>query len=330
MNAYIGHPGQLAGFLRYRFTEGAMDGLEAVEVYNETGLRFTVLLGRGMDIGPASYKGLNLSYLAASGMTSAVYYQNGGKEWKHSFTGGLLYTCGLCNVGPDGVMDDGVAYGQHGRYTSLTAEQVCLERIPQDGPDGDILEVRGLMRQGGIFGENFTLRRKIRTYTRKNVIEVEDDVCNNAFERAPLMLMYHCNYGYPLLSEQAVLSVNAAQSLPRDEEAAKGEKTMFTMLPPQPGYAEQVFFHKGADQAALRSPAATVRMSWDAQALPCFTQWNMFGQGEYVLGLEPGNCHPVGRAAYLASPDAEYLEPGQVKHTRLCFAVEDGGACPAQ
>ena len=68
-----------------------MDGLEAVEVYNETGLRFTVLLGRGMDIGSASYKGTNLSYLAASGITSAAYYQNGGKEWKHCFTGGLLY-----------------------------------------------------------------------------------------------------------------------------------------------------------------------------------------------------------------------------------------------
>ena len=129
MNAYIGHPGQLSGFHRFRFTEGAMDGLEAVEVYNETGLRFTVLLGRGMDIGSASYKGTNLSYLAASGITSAAYYQNGGKEWKHCFTGGLLYTCGLANVGPDGVID-GVAYGQHGRYTSLTAEQAAAVDVP--------------------------------------------------------------------------------------------------------------------------------------------------------------------------------------------------------
>ncbi len=325
-NAYIGHPGQLAGFHRYRFTEGGMDGLEAVDVYNETGLRFTVLLGRGMDIGPASYKGINLSYLAASGMTSAVYYQNGGKEWKHSFTGGLLYTCGLCNVGPDEVIDS-VAYGQHGRYTSLTAEQVSLQRLPGEsnpGADthGDILEIRGLVRQGAIFGENFTLARTIRTYTRKNVIEVEDAVCNNGFERAPLMLMYHCNYGYPLLSEKVSLSVNAGKSWPRDEEAAKGEKSMFTVLPPQPGFAEQVFFHQGANQAVLSSRAATVRMDWDGEALPCFTQWNMFGQGEYVLGLEPGNCHPVGRSAYMASSEAEYLEPGQVKHTRLSFSVE--------
>ncbi len=321
MNAYIGHPGQLSGFHRFRFTEGAMDGLEAVEVYNETGLRFTVLLGRGMDIGSASYKGTNLSYLAASGITSAAYYQNGGKEWKHCFTGGLLYTCGLANVGPDGVID-GVAYGQHGRYTSLTAEQAALTRTEDDGPDGDVLEVRGTMRQGAIFGENFTLTRCIRTYARRNVIEVEDEIVNRSFGRAPLMVMYHCNYGYPLLSERAVLSVNAAESLPRDEEAAKGAGSLFTMLPPQPGFAEQVFFHKGANEAALRSPDVTVRMAWDNAELPCFTQWNMFGQGEYVLGLEPGNCHPVGRAAYLESPGAEYLEPGEKKHVRLCFTVE--------
>ena len=63
-------------------------------------------------------------------------------------------------------------------------------------------------------------------------------------------------------------------------------------------------------------------MAWDNTALPCLTQWNMFGQGEYVLGIEPGNCHPVSRAAYLESPGTEYLEPGEKKHTRLCFTVE--------
>lgn len=320
MNPYIGHPNQLCGYHRFCFSEGAMKGLEAVEVFNSTGLRFMVLLGRGMDIGEATYKGKGIAYITPAGYVSSAHFQNGGSEWLRAFAGGLLVTCGLCNVGP-GCETDGASYGLHGRFSSLAAEQVSIQRLKISGQEA--IEIKGVVRQASLFFENFEVRRTIRTYGSSNRIEIEDEVINNSFKAQPLMLLYHCNFGYPLLCERTVLDFSAQESKPRDEEAEKGMDSMKTIFPPQPGFSEQVFFHKGVSEATLASPDMSVIINWDAESLPCFTQWKMFGQGEYVLGLEPGNCNPIGRKAYLESGEAEYLEPGEVKHTRLSFVIED-------
>ncbi|WP_312642188.1 aldose 1-epimerase family protein [Hydrogenoanaerobacterium sp.] len=318
MNPYIGHESQLSGFYRFTYTEGALRGLDAVEVYNETGLRFTILLGRGMDIGYASYKGQSLAQISKCGFSSAVYFQNGGKEWQHAFGAGLVTTCGLSNVGP-GSEENGEIYGTHGRYSSLSAEQVSLSRSAAEGDE--VLEVSGVIRQAEIFGENFEVYRTIRTYSRQNKIELTDTIINQAFEPMPLMLMYHCNFGYPLLNENAVLKFDAQVSTPRDAAAQAGFAEMKTIQPPRSGFAEQVYFHSGVQSAELCSHDFGVRLSWSQEALPCMTQWSMFGCGDYVLGLEPGNCFPVGRSEFLQSDSAEYLAAGESKTTALLFEI---------
>lgn len=315
MNPYVGNATQLSGSYRFVYDDGALKGTQAVEVYNETGLRFTVLLGRGMDIAYASYKGVSFAYVGKSGFTSPVYFQNGGTEWGRAFGGGLVTTCGLNNVGP-GFEDGREIFGDHGRFTALTAEQVSVRRI--DEADEPYMEIGGVLRQATIFGESFHVTRTIRCYLHRNIIELRDVIENRAFEVHPLMVMYHCNFGYPLLSEQAQLQLKAERTVPRDAAASDD---FAQIKPPKSGYAEQVFYHNGVDSVELRNMFFGVRLSWDALALPCLTQWNMFGAGDYVMGLEPGNCHPVGRKAYLASPDAEYLQPGQKKTTRLCFEI---------
>ena len=75
-------------------------------------------------------------------------------------------------------------------------------------------------------------------------------------------------------------------------------------MKPQPSFEEQVYLHKleeNQDHRAgyeLYNPhlGLGVKAEWDHAPLPCFTQWLMCGGGEYVLGLEPGNCFPTGRA----------------------------------
>ena len=315
MNPYIGHDTQLAGCYRFVYDDGALKGTQAVEVYNAVGLRFTVLLGRGMDIAYASYKSTPFAYVGKSGFTSPIYFQNGGKEWGRAFGGGLVTTCGLNNVGP-GFEEEREIFGDHGRFTALTAEQVAVRRV-EDAEEA-YMEISGVLRQATIFGESFHVTRTIRCYLYRNCIELRDVIENRAFEAQPLMVMYHCNFGYPLLSERAQLQLHAARTMPRDA-AASGDFAQ--IQPPKSGFAEQVFYHKGADCAVLRNEEFGVRLSWDAQALPCLTQWNMFGAGDYVMGLEPGNCHPVGRQAYLSSTEAEYLQPGQKKANTLCFEI---------
>ena len=48
---------------------------------------------------------------------------------------------------------------------------------------------------------------------------------------------------------------------------------------------------------------------FDAKELPYFTQWKMMGERDYVMGLEPGNCHPDGRDVMRAQGDLKVLQP---------------------
>jgi len=72
---------------------------------------------------------------------------------------------------------------------------------------------------------------------------------------------------------------------------------------PQYDFKEIVYLHKllpeEDDRAGytLFNPGIKrgVKVNWKHSELKYFTQWKMCGEGEYVLGLEPGNCFPTGR-----------------------------------
>jgi hypothetical protein len=52
---YIGDLSQIAGIKLGELSDGTERGLRVAEVRTGSGLAFSVLLDRGMDIGPASY-----------------------------------------------------------------------------------------------------------------------------------------------------------------------------------------------------------------------------------------------------------------------------------
>lgn len=47
----------------------------------------------------------------------------------------------------------------------------------------------------------------------------------------------------------------------------------------------------------------------------------MMGQQDYVVGLEPGNCVPMGRSWAREKGVLEYLKPGQRKSVSLEIRV---------
>ncbi|MCK4417277.1 MAG: DUF4432 family protein, partial [Candidatus Latescibacteria bacterium] len=59
---YIGDISQVGGVKRYWLGEGRAAGIEAVEFRTGSGLNFTVLPGRGMDISFAEYRGTPLCW----------------------------------------------------------------------------------------------------------------------------------------------------------------------------------------------------------------------------------------------------------------------------
>ena len=55
--AHVGDLSQLAGVRLGEWSEGTERGVRTADVRTGSGLEFTVLLDRGMDIGPAAYRG---------------------------------------------------------------------------------------------------------------------------------------------------------------------------------------------------------------------------------------------------------------------------------
>jgi hypothetical protein len=141
-------------------------------------------------------------------------------------------------------------------------------------------------------------------------------------------MLYHCNFGYPVVSPDTELWVKTEQSAPRDEAAAAGFDRHTRFEAPTPGYAEQVFIHQPTPDADGYGRAALVNRALDFGAfvrfrlaeLPHLIQWKMMGQGAYVVGLEPANCGVGGRAQDRADGVLRRLEPGETEQ----LAVEIG------
>ena len=112
---------QIAGVRLKTFADGAARGIRVADVETGSGFRFSVLIDRGMDIGPASWSGRPLDWESGTGAVHPALYDPAGVGWLRSFGGGLMIGCGLDNVGA-ACSDDGEDLGLHGRLSHTPAE----------------------------------------------------------------------------------------------------------------------------------------------------------------------------------------------------------------
>ncbi|NLO82103.1 MAG: aldose 1-epimerase family protein [Clostridiales bacterium] len=322
----VGHLSQIAGIKSYTMNEGRAQGVHALDVKTGSGLGFTVLPDRALDIAWMEHNGRALGFIGKGGIVHSSYYQPYGYEWLRSFNGGVLTTCGLTQVGPperEGIWD----LGLHGRISNIPADEVN-HGVEWEG-DELILWIEGKVREAVIFSENLVLHRRIKAYGGRNRIIIDDEIVNEGYEDTPLMILYHMNMGFPVVDEGSELIAPIIHTSPRDEEARKGIEGFNRFEVPTPGYREQVFFHKLAVDDRGRSCAAIINEAinlgicvyYNQKELPYFTQWKMMGQQDYVVGLEPGNCVPMGRSWARERGILEYLKPGQRKTVSLEIRV---------
>lgn len=320
---YVGHELQNRGVEEHRLVGGRGDGMRLFEVRNGLGLQFTVSADRCADLSRLSLDGVNFGFFSASGYVHPAYYDGAGKGSEGSFTGGFLATCGLENVGPPCV-DEEEALPLHGRVGNLPAERVSWDM------DAHSLWIQAVIPHGGFFGRKLRLTRRWTCSCEKNELVLTDTVENVGDKESPLMLLYHINLGYPLLSERSELFLPARETVPRDPRAAEGMEHWREIAPPQPNFQEQCYYHRFSTEgvAGLYNPTLEkgVLIRFDPRELPCLTQWKMLGFGEYVLGLEPGNCYPDGRAECRRQGLLDFLAPGETRSFTLHLTFPDSPA----
>ena len=323
---YVGNPLQTRGAEQYILQNGKGDGMHFVYVRNGLGLEAWISLDRCADLSRVIFKGDNYAFFGPCGYVAPEYYNVDGTAFLESFNGGFCTTCGFSNVGGASEVD-GVIYPMHGTASNLPS---TLTRIDDD-KDG--LTVEAYVRDAVIFGKKLVLKRKYYFSYTENTIKLDDTVINEADFDTPFMILYHCNMGYPLLSENSKVVIPNEKYTPRDDEAAKYNDSALQMEKPQDCFRERCYYY---DVTAKNGRASLgiynkdinkgLVMAYDKSTLPCFAEWKMMGKTDYVLGLEPGNCNPDGRAALKAANKLRILKPDESEKMSLTFTfVENEG-----
>lgn len=327
----VGDISQIAEARYSRLQDGKADGMPIVDFKTGSGFNFSVLPGRAMDIAWAEYKGNSIGFISKTGVVNASFYEHDYDGFHRNFFAGLLTTCGLRNVG--GECNDGEPLGLHGRISNTPASNVSINNYWQD--DDFVMSVTGDVRESKLYCENLLLTRKVTAILGEKKLTIEDRIENCGFRPEPLTLLYHFNFGYPLLDETTRVILPSKESVPRDEVAKKVFDQFDRFEQPQDDFPETVFFHKlqhdktGNTYAALFNKelgdnGLGIAMKFNTKKLPCLTEWKNMGKGDYVVALEPGNCYPIGRDTIREQGDLTILEPGEIKDFTLELSVLDG------
>ncbi len=325
----IGSIQQLAYARPVVYREGRSEWMNAIEVKCGE-LLFHAQTDKCLDLSDLSYKGINLSFLAKPGLEGRNPYDTNGTEAQRSIMCGFFFTCGLETICAP-YEENGKAYPMHGRMRTTPAEHVGTDVTV--GDDGEVrVEISGEMREAELFGENMVIRRKIETVLGGNSIVLTDEIENQSFRREPMMLMYHCNMGYPFLDEGARIILPSRSVKGREAFSEEHLDGWDRMDAPEDNAEEYVYIHElAADErkdtkTLFYNPSLEIGLviGYNTGKLPYFNEWKSIVSGDYVVGLEPANGIPMNRCYHEQNGMLHYLDPFEKETHRLTFTVIEG------
>jgi galactose mutarotase-like enzyme len=197
------------------------------------------------------------------------------------------------------------------------------------------MQITGIVREATVFGSILTLRRTISSRLGESAIHIKDEVTNEGNQAVPLMLLYHINFGWPLVDEGARILWEGTWK-PRFPEKATifVEDNDFKKCPPpldsHSGTGEEVAFIDPKADASGRCTCGihnealglSVKIHFQKDQLPHLTNWQHWGKYEYVTGLEPGTHPPIGQEAAQAEGQLDYLAPHQTRVFELEISAQ--------
>ncbi len=329
LHKHVGDMSQIAGVRPVELLNGNERGVRALEFTTGSGFQFTVLADRAMDIFDAKYNGSSLCWHSPAGPVAPAFYDNHELGWLWNMPGGLVVTCGLTQAGPPD-LDGEEELGLHGRISNTPAKNVNFGAEWED--EDYILWATGEIREARLFGPNLLMRRSILARMGQSRVWIKDEIENQGFNEAPLMFIYHCNMGFPVVQDGSELLAVIENMEPRDKDAEVGVDIFDTFESPTADYAEQCFFidHDVNDKGFVNTAIINrhfnnghglgVYLTYPKKELPQYTQWKMVGEGAYVVGMEPGNCVPEGRVSARKRGTLKILQPGE----KVTFHLEVG------
>ena len=337
---------QFGGVRLVTLGDGVERGIRMLEFRTGSGLAFSVLVDRAMDIADLAHNGRAIGWHSPTGFRHPALHEPEGEQglgWTRSFSG-FLSTCGLDHIlGPEEVPADSynysrkatVRHGLHGRVGAIPA------RLTGYGErwEGDrcILWAEGVVMQAAVFGEVLHLYRRIEADLGGNEIRLTDRVVNAGFAVTPHMFFYHINLGFPIIDDGSRYIAPIGDVVWASHENARLQKqdVGYRHCPsPQFNFGEQVWEYEIAADAKGLVPVAVVNdamglgilIETRKDQLPCAYQWQNFQAGHYVMAVEPSTHHVKGDLFTRERGEMIWLKHGDARSYNIRFVVLDGAS----
>lgn len=324
MKYYVGHPLQARGAEVYRLQGGKGDGMRFLYVRNGLGLELWISLDRCADMNRVIYKGKNIAYMSPCGNVAPTFREPEGMGFLRSFTAGFMTTYGFEGAGGP-CEDEGEQVPLHGSISHMPAQLNGIEETDEG------LVIKTTVRDCVIFGRRMVMQRVYTVSYTEDSFTMTDTVTNEGDKTTPFCVLYHCNMGYPLLTENSIVRIPNTRIWANAEEAKQYIDTALIMEEPQAGYNERCYFFDMIEQkngkvhAGIYNPDidAGVVYEYDKKHLPCMTEWKMMGRRDYVLGIEPGNVNPAPRCKQRENGLLPFLQPEESNTISITFNFVD-------
>jgi hypothetical protein len=312
-----------------RLAGGRQEGVDIVEVDNGV-MNFTVVPTRGCNIWTANAGDLRLGW--DSPVSEIVHPQfvnlteRGGLGWLAGF-GEWISRCGLESMGAPG-LDGNQPLTLHGRINYIPASY--LEVRYEVSPVPRIV-LRGIVNETLMFGPQLRLTTEISSAIGDRALTLDDTVTNLADAPQEMQLLYHPNFGPPLLGAGAEFVAPVKKVAPRDQRAAEGGMARWNAYsgPHAPGYSEQVYLMElyaddnAMTEVLLKSPdgAKGAAISFNVGELPYLSLWKNEAplKTGYVTGLEPATSYPYPKPVERTAGRVPMLAGGESYHSRVTF-----------
>ena len=291
---------------RHVYHGGLAEGVEVLVVENDD-LKINIVPTRGMSILSMHYGETRLGWKSPVG-SDAIHPafvnlgEPSGLGWLDGFNE-LLVRCGLESNGAPEFADNGkLLYPLHGRIGNKPAGRVDVTI----DPDTQEITVTGFVREARVHFSKFMMATTLKTRVGEKGFRLRDEITNLSESPAEIQMLYHVNFGDPLLDAGSKVVAPIKMLVPRNSRAAEGIGNWSSYAAPQPGFEEQVYFlellaeNDGATQAMLKNAHGTegALLKFNKKQLPCFTVWKnttSLADG-YVTGIEPGTNFPNPRS----------------------------------
>ncbi|MCX8665464.1 aldose 1-epimerase family protein [Gilliamella sp. B2840] len=308
---------------------GKQDGTELLTIASDN-LTIKLIPSRGLGILSVVGDGIRLGWDSPVDEVVNPKYLNlesrGGLGWLDGFNE-LMVRCGFEWTG-HAVQADGMMYTLHGRAQNTPVSKLIvnvLDKAPYT------ISVKGLIKENTFKKSNFETWVSLSYMPGNKDFTVHDVVTNKGDYARDYQIIYHSNYGTPILEEGARFVAPVKEISPFNDYAKEGLKTWQTYLGPTKNFDEMVFnIYPYADDQGQTQVMITNKggdkgagISFNTNQLPVFTLWkntDTLKQG-YVTGLEPGTSFAYPVTIEREQKRVRQLEPGQSTEFTLVYSL---------